>query len=163
MTDQVILDGVVHPIREVELHIPLEAGARVLYMGVVAEGAVGAFGLWGVELTMLQNIEDLSGQRIHLQPNGESFDDDTLGADILGAYASSDLNYWSTSSTSFVYGEIMVDFTQVNGRVFHVHLELSLADSSDNPADLPAEAFAHRGSADFTVAIDEENPLEIED
>jgi hypothetical protein len=158
--DHVELDGKTYAISEVELHIVLDDGTSMMYMAVAAKGKAGGFGLWEVELPQLKSIDGLDGKRIHVRPDGECYDDDTLGTDMVGAYAATDLNYWGSKNGPLVYGDILVDFTRIEGRTFRVKIKMTLADAQDHPADLPPEAFSHSGCADFVVTLDENNPYE---
>lgn len=158
MTDKVFLDEKVYPIEKAELHLVPYDNSFMMYLGVSTDGEAGGFGLWEVELPLLKSIEELGSQRIHVKPDGECYDDDTLGTDMVGAYATSDLNYWGGQNESYVYGEITVDFKRIEGWTFQIHIELTLTDSNKDTEDLPPEAFNHRGSADFIVTADDKDP-----
>ena len=160
MPDEVILNGVSYAISECELHFPLDAGSRMMYLGVCTDSDIGGFGLWEVEVPLLKSLDELDGQRIHVKPDGECYDDDTMGADMIGAYATSDLNYWGGANQSWCYGEILVDFKCLEGRKYRVYFECTLTDSDDDPEDLTPADYKYRGSADFTVEVDENNPYD---
>ena len=156
-----ILDRTTRLIDKLQLHIPAAGGARVMYLLADSDSDIGGFALWDIELACLENLDDLYGKRIHIKPNGEAYPDDTLGTDILGAMT--DGNYWSTRSDhldDYSYGDILVDFKRIKGRQYHVHVELTLTDSDEDPEDLSPEDFDVHASADFTVTVDEENPME---
>ena len=133
----------------------------MMYLGVSAEqpDRLG-FGLWEVELVCVEAVDDLDGKHIHAKADGESYDDDTAGADMLGAYSTSDLNYLSLRGQTYLFGDVLVDFKKVEGRQYQVHIELSLTDSDEEPEDLQQEAFNHHLIADFAVEVDEKNPYE---
>jgi len=155
------LKGSESPIVEIELHLPRVDDVHMLYLRVSSGSSLGGFALWDIELSLLDNIEDLDGRRIHVMPNSETYEDDTLGTDIIGAMT--DANYWSTcphGQTDYIYGDILVDFKQVEGRTYQVHIEMTLADSDDDPDELSPDEFNIIGGADFVVSIDEENPME---
>jgi hypothetical protein len=159
-TGTVTLNQQEYPVSEVELHLPLDAGVRMMYLGVVTDSEAGGFGLWDVELAMLEDIDGLDGGRIHVKPDGECYDDDTLGTDMVGAYETSDLNYWGAKGKSYCYGEILVDFKRIEGRKYTVHFECTLTDSENDSDDLLPEDYQYKGSADFTVEVDEKDPYD---
>ena len=160
MTDRLFFDGLECEINKAELHLPMDAGGRMMYLGVSVEPERLGFGLWEVELVCVEAIDDLDGKRIHAKADGESYDDDTAGADMLGAYSTSDLNYLSYQGNTFCYGDILVDFKKIQGRKYQIHIELALTDSDEDPEDLPPEAYNHQLTADYTVEVDEKNPYE---
>lgn len=156
--DKIRLDIQVDEIKESRCSLPIIGDLRMLYLRVVGETNRAC--LWDVELPLLESLEDLDGQRIHVRPDGECYDDDTLGTDMVGAYSTSDLNFWDSTEDSLLYGDIRVDFNQIEGRTFRVRIEMTLSDSEDDPEDLPPEAFDHVGKADFVVTVDEKNPYD---
>lgn len=160
MQNTITLNGKSYPTENVELHLPVVDETRLLYMAVESETEAGGFGLWEIELALLDDIDDLDCKRIHVRPDGETYDDDTLGTDIIGADMFTDLNYWSAGDDGYCYGDILVDFKRIEGRTYHVHVECALTDSDEDPEDLSPEDFQHTGSADFIVTVDEENPTE---
>ena len=149
-----------YPISRTKLHLPLVDDMRMMYMMVETDTEAGGFALWEIELALLENIYDLDGKRIHVKPDGQTYDDDTLGTDIIGADNFTDLNYWSTEEDGYCYGDILVDFTRLEGRKYKVHVEISLTESDEDPEDLSPEDYNINGSADFIVTVDEENPTE---
>jgi len=132
----------------------------MLYLGVVTDSEAGDFGLWEVELALLRDIHDLDGHRIHVRPSGECYEDDTLGTDMIGAYNTSDLNYWAAKDRSYVYGDVLVEFSRIQGRIYRVHFQCTLSDSDEDPQALSPEDYWARGTADFTVEVDEDNPYD---
>ena len=161
MQNTMILQGLESPISEIELHLPRVDNVHMLYLRVSSGSTLGGFALWDIELSLLDNIEDLDGRRIHIMPDGETYEDDTLGTDIIGAMT--DANYWSTyphGETDYVYGDILVDFKRIEGKTYQVHVEMTLADPDEDPDELSPDEFNMTGSADFVVTIDEINPME---
>jgi len=151
-----------YSIEKAELHLPLVDDIRIMYMMIQCGSNEGGFAIWEIELGLLEKIDDLDGKRIHVKPNGETYDDDTLGTDIIGADILTDLNYWQgPGDEDYCYGDIKVDFERINGSTYRVRVECSLTDSDDNPDELPSEAFKIIGKAEFTVTVDEKNPMEI--
>ena len=110
MQNTITLNGKSYPTENVELHLPVVDETRLLYMAVESETEAGGFGLWEIELALLDNIEDMDGKRIHVRPDGETYDDDSLGTDIIGADMFTDLNYWSASDDGYCYG-YFISFT----------------------------------------------------
>jgi hypothetical protein len=156
----ITLQGVEYPVDSVELHLPEIDETRMMYLSVSTKtGANMSFNLWDVEIALLENIDDLDGKRIHLHPDGESYEDDTLGADIIGAMT--DANYWFTSDGGYVYGDILIDFKRIKGQIYRVTAEISLADSDEDPEDLSPEDFSYHASLDFMVTVDEKNPMYV--
>ena len=149
-----------YPVLKAELHLPLIRGARYLDMLIIGPGCC-SFGLSYVELSFLDNLDDLDGKRIHIHADGESFEDDTLGTDIVGADDFTDGNLWQYPSVVYFYGEIQIDFKKVQDRIYHCVLCCQLtANDQMEPCELPSDAFV-QGTAEFDVKVDEENPHEI--
>jgi hypothetical protein len=156
----VTLQDIGYPIDSVELHLPTVDDTRMMYLSVSTEtGASMSFNLWDIELALLENIDELDGKRIHLYPNGESYEDDTLGADIIGAMT--DANYWFTNGNSYVYGEILMDFKRIRGQTYRITAAITLADSAEDPEDLSPEDFSYHAELDCLVAVDEKNPMYV--
>ena len=155
------IDGVNYEINNVELHLPVDDDVRFLYMLACTDSETEGFGLWEIELALLGNIDDLDGKRIHIKPNGENYDDDTLGTDIIGADMITDLNYLNTPDACYSYGDIMVDFKRIEYRTYQIHIEMTLTESEEDPEDLSPEDYNITGSADFLVNVDENNPTEF--
>ena len=160
MQSMIELGGKVKAVEKAELHLPLLETQRYMYLSVDAESELGGFFLWEIPLPLLSSLDNLDGQRIHIKPNGESFDDDTLGADIIAAYHSTDMNYWHgyPDEEDYSYGEILIDFQRIEGMKYHVCINMTLTDSEEVPADLPPEAFNVIGKAEFDVTIDQNDP-----
>ena len=158
MENSLILNGKRYAVSRVELHLPPDEDIRMMYMSVETETEAGFFALWNYELALLEDINDLDGKRIHVKPNGETYDDDTLGTDIIGADNSTDVNYWSTKDTPYCYGDILVDFRRIKDRTYRVHVEIALTDSDEDPEDLSPEDYNIAGNAEFTVEVDEKDP-----
>ena len=147
-----------YSITKAELHLPVIDDARMFYMGVYAKN--GGFHLWEFEVTGLEKVDDLDGKRLHVHSNGEAFDDDSLGTDIIGAFDTTDLNYVSVQDSAYCYGEIHVDFARIDGLTYRCHVELKLTESDEDPEDLTPEDCNIECTADFTVLVDEKNPFE---
>ena len=148
-----------YSIEEAELHLPLVDDILLMYIMVQCESKEGGFAIWEIELALLEKFDDLDGKRIHVKPNGETYDDDTLGTDIIGADTLTDLNYWQgPGDKDYCYGDIKVDFERITGSTYRVRVECSLTDSDEDPVALPSEAFDVIGKAEFTVIIDQKNP-----
>ena len=154
------LNAQTYSIEEVELRLPLIDDVRLLFLSVTSATEAGGFGLWEVEVRELDGVDELDGKRIHIKPNGECYDDDTLGSDMIGACETSELNYWRAYRQSYIYGDILVDFMHVEGRKYRVHFECTLTDSDKDPEDLTPDDYSARGSADFVVEVDEKNPYD---
>ena len=147
-------------ITEPELHFLATDDTWLMYLGVGLGPGKGCLGLWEIELVLLDSIDKLDGKRIHLHPDGESYDDDTLGTDIIGAYAMSDLNYLLVEGEAYIYGEILVDFKRIQGMTYHCHIEFTLTDSDEDEEDMSPEDYNIFATADFTVTADEKDPLD---
>ena len=163
MNSTVTLHGASYPVTEAELHLPVVDDMRLIYMMVTSDSVAGGFALWEIELALLEKIDDLDGKRIHVRPNGETYDDDTLGTDIIGSDSFTDLNYWNTHGQAipgYCYGDILVDFKRIEGRTYRVRAEMTLTESDEDPEDLSSEDYNVTGSADFVVTVDEQNPTE---
>ena len=161
MVDMIKLRGKSYPITKMDLHLPEVSDVRMMYMRVDTGADIGGFALWDIELALLNNIEELDGKRIHIMPDGETYEDDTLGTDIIGAMT--DANYWSANSMEYedyFYGDILVDFRRIEGRIYRVHVEMTLTESEEEPEDLSPEDYNISATADFTVTVDEINPME---
>jgi hypothetical protein len=162
MEGKVVLNGDEYPISRVVLHIPQVDDFRKMYLLLETGTEAGGFALWDIELSLLENIENLHDKQIHLKPNGETYEDDTLGTDIIGAMT--DGNYWSTNSDQyddFVFGDILIQFQNVENQKYRIHVEMALTESDEDPEDLSPEDYNISASADFEVTIDERNPMEI--
>ncbi|MBN1553682.1 MAG: hypothetical protein JXA11_02970 [Phycisphaerae bacterium] len=154
------VNGEKYPVINAELHFPLIRGARYLDILVIGPGCC-SFGLSYVELSLLDNLDDLDGKRIHIHADGESFGDDTLGTNIIGADGFTDGNVWQYPKTVYFYGEIQMDFQKVEDRIYHCKLFCQLtSDDQMEISQLPLDAFV-KGTAEFDVEVDEENPHEI--
>jgi hypothetical protein len=141
-----------------EMHLPLRDEIRVLYLAVSTDNIAGGFRLWGIELPLLKSLDDLDRQAIHFRGDGETFDDDTLGTDIIGSDEA--INTWCTNGKdyeAFQFGEMKVDFHRLKGRQYRVTVECTLSDSDEDPQDLLPEDYWASGSAEFTVEVDEKN------
>lgn len=146
--------GKTYPVIDAELHLPRVDEARWLYMGAYVEPDDG-LRLWDIELASLQDLDDLDGKRIHVRPNGETYDDDTMGTDIVGMYDTTDMNGWKVGNEIYLYGDIQIDFERIEGRQFRCRFECTLTDKDEEPKNLPPEDFNIVGIADFIVVADE--------
>jgi hypothetical protein len=157
--NRIVFDGMECPIQEAELHFPIMDGIRMMYMAVESSlPEAGSFRIWGIELALLDDLDDLNGKRIHIMPNGEAFDDDTLGTDIIGVQTFTDQHYWDTAERPLQYGEIMMEFHRIRGQLCRIHGEITLTESDEDAADLPPEAFDHFAVVDFEVLLDKKKP-----
>ena len=159
MENIVCLNNVKYPIESSELHIVKCDNIFRMYLGV-ANKKIGGFGFWEVELKSLKLIDELDGKRIHVKPNGELYNDDTLGTNMLGAYEDSDLNYWGGDAGFYYYGEILIDFKRLQDLTYRVHIELTLTDSDEEPEDLKPEDFNIKAHAGLEVVLDEKLPFD---
>lgn len=160
MRDTVVLAGREYPITNVKLHLPVQGDSAMMYLRVDTDAQGGSFALWDIELACLEDIDKLDGQRIHVRPGGETYDDDTLGTDILGADSFTDMNFWYTDGDGYSYGDILIDFKRIEGRTYRVHCEFTLTESEQDLDELLPEDFSVTATADFTVIVDQENPME---
>jgi len=163
MHGSVTLEDTTSAIMNAELHLPVVDEIRMMYMSVGTDPIAGGFRLREIELALLEDIDQLDGKRIHVRPNGETYDDDTLGTDIIGADILTDSNCWCTDGLdyeTYSFGDILVDFHRIEGRTYRVHVEMTLTDSEEDRADLAPEDFRFTGSADFTVTVDEQDPMD---
>ena len=163
MENTLTLEWQTVPLKDFELHLPKVYNQRMLYLMVDSGCELGGFALWEISLDLLDDINALDGKRIHVKHDGECFEDDTLGTDIIGADGITDLNYWNTyyhkEYDNFAFGDIQVDFKLIENNKYSVHIEMTLTDNlEDGPEDLEPEDFGFRGSADFIVDIDEDDP-----
>ena len=149
-----------YDIAKTDIHLPVMDEVRMMYMSVLTASGTEGFGLCEIELALLEDIDELDGRRMHIRPNGETYDDDTLGTDIIGADMLTDLNCWHTFDGSYSYGDILVDFKRIEGRTYRVHVEMTLTESEEEPEDLSPEDYNILATADFTVTVDEINPME---
>ena len=143
------LDGVVYTVSKAELHVPQHEDMRLLYLLVVVDRG-GGFALWGPELGRLGGVDQLHGQRIHLRWRDGPLADDTLGTDIAGIEATSDLNYWHAPNGGLAFREIQIDFKQVTGWRFKCRVSLLLIAEGRS---------LHHASGEFVAVVDEESPL----
>ena len=160
MKQEMVIDGRVFEIAEAELHVVVEDDSATLYLGA-SNTMHGGFGLWEVHLTEVTDLHDLDGAKLHANPNGDSYDDDTLGSDMVGSDLLTDLNYWSTGQDAdeiYLYGEIEVDFKRIEGNQYHCHVSCTLTDSDEDPEDLTPEDYNISASADFDVTADTDWP-----
>ena len=163
MENTLTLEWQTVPLKDFELHLPKVYDQRILYLMVDSNSELGGFALWEITLDLLDDIDSLDGKRIHLKHDGECYDDDTLGTDIIGSNDITDLNYWNThyheEYDNFAYGDILVDFKLIENEKYYVHIEMTLTDNlEDGPEYLELEDYGFRGGADFVVNIDEEDP-----
>ena len=141
-----------------EMHVvPEDEEGYTLYFTVESAAGKCGFCLWGIDLPLLESIKALDGRRLHLRHDGESYDDDDLGSDILGAYDNSDLNYWH-GETDYGYGDIQIDFTRIEDKTYRVQIALTLTDSDEHPLELSSEDFTFRGGAVVNVTVDDKLP-----
>ena len=155
MQNLIELGGKVKAVKKACLHLPELEGRRYMYLSVDAESELGGFFLWEIPLPFLYSLDNMDSQRIHIKPNGES-----LGADIIAAYHSTDMNYWhgSPDEEDYAYGEILIDFIRIEGNRYQVRMKMTMTDSEEDPADFPPEAFDTVVKADFVVTVDEKDP-----
>lgn len=159
MIGQLALNGCTYVIKSAELHLPRDGDSHWLYMLIIAEPDDG-FALWGVQLPLLRGLDDLHGQRLHVQWQGEVYPDDTLGTDVGGADVMSDLNYWHGSETSYAFVEVQVDFERIDGRRYRCRVALGLFNpDADPPLDVTAGPAVH-AIGEFVADADEVNPID---
>jgi hypothetical protein len=152
------LGDAVYAVRSVEMHVPEEGETRWLYLLVAAEPDEG-FALWGLELPLLNSLEALHGQRLHVRWGGDAFDDDTLGTDIIGVESTTDLNYWHGSQGSYAFAEVQVDFERVAEHRFRCCVSLLLTDpDADQEAGCVPQVPPVRATGEFTAEVDEIDP-----
>jgi hypothetical protein len=150
------IHGQTYSVYKADLHLPILDGSRYLFLTTYvgpADDDLG-FALWEVELPLLKRLDLLDGQRIHVRPGGEGYEDDTLGTDIIGMR---EISRWGIGMNYGVYGDIQIDFRRIQGREYRCVVECSLSDA-DLEDQAPSEHFEAIGRADFTVIADEVDP-----
>jgi hypothetical protein len=150
--------GDVYAVVKAELHLPVLDYRRYMYLSVWGErGNEGAgFDLWNVELALLESFDELDGKRIHVRPDGESYEDDTLGCDIIGM--DDERSFWQTTGRQvYAYGDIRIHFQRLDGDQYRCHVDCTLAEVGPNEERRTRE-FPITGSADFAVTADEIDP-----
>jgi len=156
----VVLNEEQYPTTFLELHLPEMQGSRYMFLKVFYE--TGCFLIWGMELPLLESVDQLDGQRIHLKPDGSGFDDDTLGSDIFAAYNLSGANYWTDDTDEeggcYAYGEIKIDFKMIEKCQCHLNVEMTLSEN-DDCLDEDDMTYPNKATADFIVEVDQKNPL----
>ena len=170
MENQIYFNQETIKVEEVKLHIPEDQGHYFLFLSVSWDGGNKGFGLWNIELARLKDINGLHLGRIHIQPGGETYDDDTLGSDIVRACEVTDLNYWNDYPSAYDFGEILVDFERIEGNSYRVNLSMTLGQDEEEfkserelenyeslEIDDPAR-YPHTAKATFTVTVDERHP-----
>jgi hypothetical protein len=161
MRGQIVVHGQSYPILSAELHLPVIEDIRYIYL-TVAGGPLGeddGFGLGDVELALLDSLDDLDGKSIHLTREGESFADDTLGTDIIGMGETSGwLCGWMVDGECYAYGEMRFDFERISEARYRCRVHCALREEDPNTA-MPTGEDVLEASADFTVEVDEIDPL----
>lgn len=138
------------------VHIPADGESRWIYIEVEAEPEVW-FAFWGAELTLLEELDQLDGARIHVKMSGESYEDDTLGTDTIGMTEVSDLNYIRVGDECLGYDDVLIDFKRVTGREYHCVVKLLHRDQLDQSGSVDEE-LGTTCTAEFTATIDEKCP-----
>lgn len=147
------VDGVPLLIATAELHLPYSDGVRLMYLRVEGRLAGDSFDLTlgEIELPLLRAIEELDGHRIHVRFTGRTFKDDTLATDIT-AMLENDISPWTCSWEAAKSGELLIDFKRIEGSTYRCRVDFWWRNRGDRSRT--------RCTAEFTVAVDEVNPLD---
>jgi len=156
MDNTILLNGISADIRSAELHLPACDGFRRMYLLVTAEPRT-EFALWDVDLLLLADINDLDGKRIHVRGDGETFEDDTLGTDILPL---NDGTGWYSTQGDYLFSELQMDFKRLEGCTYRCKVQCLLTDA-DEEAEKPGWGLGGIPAyAEFVVDVDEANPMD---
>lgn len=152
MLGQLSVLGTIYPVTHAELHVPALYGTRLMYLRVSTEHD-GGFGIWEVDLSRLEGLNELDGKRIHIRWEGDAFEDDTLGTDTTGVEDTTDLNYLQADGENYGYREVLVDFTRLQSHQYRVEARFVLMSEDEDPAnDVSA-------MAELLVEVDEQDPF----
>jgi len=179
MADTLTINGVTIPVVEAELHLPLIRGTRLMYLRIKGykESRVIELTLGEIELPLLASVDGLDRQRVHVRMNGEAYDDDTLGSDII-AMLNNDSTEWTCNMEGVGDGELRMDFRRIEGRRYRCVMEFEWVyfeyedDDDGNEIDCDRAGYEEpvlceteraSGRAEFSTMIDEVNPLDERD
>lgn len=156
------IGGKTYPVLRAELHVPVTEDGR--YMHLFVRGGprrdMEGFALYDVGLPLLKSVDDLDGQRIHVRPDRDTYEDDSLGTDIISM---TELNYWQADGRNYAYGEIQVDFARIRERQYRCRFWCTLVGSENADHERTPGASVQVGAADFVVTADERDPWSEDD
>lgn len=150
-----------YEVAKAELHVPVKEECRILYLSAwgIKGGKEGGLVIYGAELALLNSPADLDGARIHVRPDGETYEDDTLGTDIIG---------WNEEESTaredeelYNYGDICIDFESIGGNEYRCRVKCDLA-LIGPPTDGPSTSYPVKATAEFLAIADEVDPLDGE-
>ena len=130
---QMIVRGETFDIDTVRLYLPEDEQGRLMYLWIGTSRDSG-FAVWGALLQLADKPADLHGKRLHVRLNGYTYDDDTLGTDVIGIEDTTDLNYVRAGDEAYAYDEIQIDFERVSENEFRCRLRGTLTTEEDDEA-----------------------------
>ena len=140
-----------------ELHVPpMGTESRGLYFVAGTEAYDGvALALWEVEAPLLDSVEALDGQCLHVRFDNDLLPGDSLGTDLCGM---SDLTYFQLSGRNYAYATMKIVFHRLEGARFRCIVDATVYESDEDVADVIGRDDLLAVHAEVDVTADERNP-----